>query len=169
MSIRKIIRLGHPTLSTCAQPVRNFNTSALNELIRDLFDTMAHVGGLGLAATQIDVNARVFVMGPSKVMPDFPTLAIINPEFTSDSILKQNWESCLSIPEMKGQVLRHDKISYTGRSADGKSVEGELSGWPSFIFQHELDHLNGITLIHKLTGPGMFGFRDEISSYHWTS
>jgi peptide deformylase len=66
-------------------------------------------------------------------------------------------------------VLRHDRISYTGRSADGNSIEGALSGWPSFIFQHELDHLNGITLIQKLSGPGMFGFRDEISSYHGTS
>lgn len=168
MSIRKIVRLGHPTLSTCAQPVRDFNSNALDELIRDLFDTMAYVGGLGLAATQIDVDSRVFVMGPSKVMPDFPTLAIVNPEFTSDGILKKNWESCLSIPDTKGQVLRHEQISYTGRSADGNRVEGALSGWPSFIFQHELDHLNGITLIHKLTSPEMFGFRDEITSYHGT-
>lgn len=110
ISIQKIIRVGNPSLNLTAERVRDFNTDWLNRLIIDLFDTMMHVGGLGIASTQVNVNVRVFVMGPNKQNPDFPKLAIINPEFTSNDTLIKNWESCLSIPKMKGEVMRYNEI-----------------------------------------------------------
>lgn len=165
MSVKTIVRLGAPILIQKAQLVTEFNSVWLKELIKDLFDTMYSISAIGLAAPQINVNARVMVMGPNSKRPNIPELAIVNPVYkvTDDSQIG-NWESCFSIPGMKAFINRYSAIEFSGLTIDNKPIQGIAKDWQSIIFQHETDHLDGITLLHRLDNYSMFGFKEEIDN-----
>lgn len=166
--IRDLLKMGDPRLLRIAQPVTDLGSSATQQLIGDMFDTMAGAGGVGLAAPQIGVDQRVIVFGfdHSPRYPDepaVPMIALVNPwvEFLSDEV-EDGWEGCLSIPGLRGQVPRASHIRYGGLRADGVIVEREARGFHARIVQHEVDHLNGVLYPQRMVDITKFGFIDAL-------
>ncbi|MCX7643295.1 MAG: peptide deformylase [Armatimonadetes bacterium] len=144
MAVRKIVTLGNPILRQKAHPVGKI-TKAEQQLIDDMFETMEENEGVGLAAPQIAVPKRVVV-----ARWEGERYAIINPtiEWQSDEMVTGT-EGCLSIPRVQADVNRHLKIRVRGLDRNGKTVVLEPEGWLARIFQHEIDHLDGILIIDR--------------------
>ncbi|MEW5755472.1 MAG: peptide deformylase [Pseudomonadota bacterium] len=168
MAVKQIIRMGNPILLKKALPVTEFNTRALDQLIQDMFDTMAAYNGVGLAAPQIAVSQRLVVFGVnhSERYPNaepVPQTILINPqiEFLTDEV-EYSWEGCLSIPGMRGLVPRCTRIRYSGYDQHGKPIDREVSGFHAVVVQHEVDHLDGMLYPRRIKDLRDFGFTDEL-------
>ena len=169
MTIRTILRIGDPRLLKAASSVSDFNEPELDELIEDMFDTMAAENGAGLAAPQIGIGLRIAIFGfdSNPRYPDndgIPRTILINPEISPLSEEKEEgWEGCLSVPHMRGLVSRYSHIRYTGFDASGTAIDVTASGFHARVVQHECDHLDGILYTHRLSDPLKFGFTDELA------
>ncbi len=150
MAIRNIITVPHPTLRRKARPVTRFDNE-LQTLIDDMVETMRAAPGVGLAAPQVDVSLRVIVVeyGDDENAP--PRLYVmVNPEITRFSGETEiGTEGCLSIPGLLGDVERPTSITVKGQNRHGQPVKLKLSGWVARIFQHEIDHLDGVLFTDK--------------------
>ncbi len=170
MAIRPILRIGDPRLREVAKPVDAFDTPELHELIEDMFDTMQAADGAGLAATQIGVLKRVMIFGveSNPRYPDvepLPMTVLINPEYSvvSDEVAGF-WEGCLSVPGMRGYVERCARIEYRGFDQYGMLLEREADGFEAVVFQHEVDHLNGVLYPDRISEPEKFGYTEELAA-----
>lgn len=168
MTVKKVLRIGDPRLLQQSTAVKEFNTSFVNELLTDMWDTMYAENGAGLAAPQIGINLRVVIFGFKNNprypdAPEIPDTVLINPEITVlDNSIEENWEGCLSVPGMRGLVPRYSKIKYSGYNEKGESFCREVSGFHARVVQHECDHLDGILYPQRITDMKTFGFRDEL-------
>ncbi|HVL58113.1 MAG TPA: peptide deformylase [Burkholderiaceae bacterium] len=166
--IRPVLRMGDPRLLRVARPVERFGSPDLEQLLRDMFDTMADRDGAGLAAPQIGVDLRVVVFGfeRNRRYPNaepIPQTVLINPtiEPLGDAI-DEGWEGCLSVPGMRGWVPRYARIRYRGFDAAGAPIEREASGFHARVVQHEVDHLDGILYPRRIRDLTRFGFIEEL-------
>lgn len=168
--IRPILKMGDPRLLRVASPVpaSMFADKALDALIGDMFDTMAHAGGVGLAAPQIGVDLQLVVFGfeNNERYPDAPAVprtVLSNPVITplSDA-MESGWEGCLSVPGLRGMVERHARIRYSGVDRHGASIEREVDGFHARVVQHECDHLHGRLYPSRITDFSRFGFTDVL-------
>ena len=163
-----IAQLGHEVLRLRANEVKNILSDECQQLINQMMLAVAEAGGVGIAAPQIYHSERIFIMcsKPNVRYPDAPLMpptAIINPEILSYSNEKvKDWEGCLSVPSMRGLVPRHSQITVRYFDQQGNEQQKELSGFIARIFQHELDHLNGLTFIDQLEST-----KDLISEVEW--
>jgi len=175
MAVRKIIRMGHPTLRTLAQPVPDaaIGSDELERLIEDMVDTLHDYGGIGLAAPQIDEPLRLALIeipgGPSRYgdIEALPLTTFINPEITVlNPAVAGYWEGCLSIPGLRGFVERpqHVRVDYT--SVTGETAQLELTGFWATVFQHEFDHLDGALYIDKITDSKLLMFEEEYARFY---
>lgn len=170
MSIRKLLRMGHPCLQQPAQPITAFDTSELHALVSDLLDTMAAAQGAGLAAPQIDVGLAVVVFGFDSnprypAAEPVPRTVLVNPLIEPLGDLQESaWEGCLSLPGLRGLVPRWTRIRYRGFDASGVPIEREACGFHARVVQHECDHLNGILYPQRMTDLSQFGFVEELSA-----
>lgn len=168
MAVRRVLKMGDPTLFKVAQPVREFDTPALSALIKDMFDTMAALNGAGLAAPQIGVSQRVVIFGveANPRYPDVepvPTTVLINPEVEIlGKEMEEGWEGCLSIPGMRGLVSRFTRLRYTGFDEHGERIERLATGFHARVLQHECDHLDGILFPMRIKDLRLFGFEDTL-------
>jgi peptide deformylase len=148
--VLEIAQLGHPVLRRIAEPVAEIDDS-VRDLIDDLFATSKNANGAGIAAPQVHVSSRVFILsiGPTPRYPNAPEVepvAVINPEILWASEEKEkDWEGCLSVPGIRGKVPRPREIAVRFTTGDGKTVERTFSGFAARVFLHENDHLNGLT------------------------
>lgn len=155
MPLRDIIGPNNPILRRKAKAVSNPADPALQTLIDDMIETMRDAPGVGLAAPQVAVSQRLAVIEYAEPLPDdappAPKLyVIINPEITAHSAEMVNGaEGCLSIPGYYGDVLRHHSITVKALNRKGKPVKIKVHGWLARIFQHEIDHLDGVLFIDK--------------------
>ncbi|MAZ66133.1 MAG: peptide deformylase [Kangiellaceae bacterium] len=173
MAIKAILRMGDPKLLRIAEPVTEFDTPELRQLITDLWDTMKAANGAGLAAPQIGVDLRVVVFGCQNNpryqhyadANDVPERVLINPVITPLSQLKnEGWEGCLSVPGMRGQVSRFQQIRYSGYDDKGEFFSVEAQHFHARVVQHECDHLDGILYPMKINDMTRFGFIEELAS-----
>jgi len=170
MSIINVLRMGEPSLLQRSQPVTEFNTRSLDQLIEDLWDTMRAENGAGLAAPQIGINLRVVVFGFEgnpryPEAPDIPPTVLINPEIKIlNQQTEQQWEGCLSVPDMRGLVPRFTQISYSGFDQQGNSFSHQVTDFHARVVQHECDHLDGVLYPQRMTDLTSFGFREELES-----
>lgn len=168
MTVKTVLRMGHPILQQVAKPVLEFNTPALNDLIADMFDTMRHLDGAGLAAPQIGVSLRVviFGFGHNERYPDaeaVPETVLINPEVQPQSDdIEEGWEGCLSVPGLRASVPRYAEIVYSGFDPQGERIERRVSGFHARVVQHEVDHLDGILYPQRIRDFNNFGFEQEL-------
>jgi peptide deformylase len=166
--IRDVLRMGDPRLWQKSSPVSHFNTKELEELLRDMRDTMAHLNGAGLAAPQIAIPLRVVIFGVTSNprYPDIepvPDTVLINPVLTPlSSEEEEGWEGCLSVPGMRGWVPRLRKLKYSGFDEHGKRFEREVEGFHARVVQHEVDHLDGILYPMRIRDLTKFGFNEEL-------
>jgi peptide deformylase len=149
---REILKFPHPALKTPTKRVDVIDRE-LHELIKDMFETMYHAEGVGLAANQIGVELSVMVIDTSKKEGSPPIKAVlINPEilFTEGQIKYK--EGCLSFPGLVVEVSRYSKVRVKAFDLTGEEKIYEFEGFPAIVFQHEMDHLNGITFIDRVSG-----------------
>ena len=155
-SVLEIAELGNPILREKAKEVENIGDSEIQKLIEDMLLTVDKVNGVGLAAPQVNKSLRIFVMSshPNPRYPNAPQMEpkkIINPRITSKSEeIKKDWEGCLSIPGIKGFVPRHREIEVRYLDGNGKEKTETIGYFLARIFQHELDHLDGIVFLDRL-------------------
>lgn len=147
--IREILKMGDPRLLEVARPVEAFNTPELHALVADMFETMHHANGAGLAAPQIGVGLQVIIFGfgSSERYPEAPPVpetVLVNPsiEYLPPD-LEEGWEGCLSVPGLRGVVSRYRRVRYSGFDQYGAKLERIAEGFHARVVQHEYDHLIG--------------------------
>ena len=146
MSILRIRTIGDPVLRTPAQEVTEFDDS-LRTLVRDMFETMYAVGGVGLAAPQVGVGLQVFTWG---VHGDEGH--VVNPRLSVGEDPQEGGEGCLSVPGLSHETPRRHRAVLTGVDAHGRPVQREATGLLARCFQHETDHLQGRLYVDRLVG-----------------
>lgn len=168
MSVRSLLRIGHPLLLEPAGTVTEFNTTELDSLVQDMLDTMKEASGAGLAANQIGVLKRVVVFG-FDINPRYPQresipiTILVNPELEPiGEEMEEDWEGCLSVPGMRGYVPRYRKIAYRGFDPQGRPIHREVEGFHARVVQHECDHLDGVLYPQRITDMRKFGYEQEL-------
>jgi peptide deformylase len=178
MSILKVARMGHPVLRARARAVdpSDIRSPRIQKLIDDMLETMREYQGVGLAAPQVHESVRIFVAGFSPAPGDedddherVPLMALINPELTpvGDDVV-EDWEGCLSIPEVRGRVPRARHIVVQAFDRRGKRTELRASGFTARVIQHETDHLDGILFLDRMKSFQTLTFLEEFGRY-WSA
>ena len=161
MAIRTIVSTPEPVLRRKARSVNNFDGD-LRHLIDDMIETMRAAPGVGLAAPQVGVSERVIVVeyaepeeveeGQEPVEVEPRLYILVNPEIAKASPeTEMGIEGCLSVPLLVGEVERAQKVKVRGQNVHGKPVRLKAEGWLARIFQHEIDHLNGVLFTDRAT------------------
>ena len=154
--IRQVAQLGNQILRETATEVKDINHPSIQALIDDLFVTTADNNGVGISAPQVYESLRIFIIAsrPNPRYPSAPTMeptVIINPEILwSSDEMEKDWEGCLSVPGIRGLVPRAKRIGVKYLTREGKVIETEMKNFLARIFQHEYDHLNGLSFLDRL-------------------
>lgn len=164
--IRELLKMGDERLLRIASPVPQemFGTHELAGLVADMFETMAHVGGVGLAAPQVGIDLQLVIFGleRSERYPDaeaVPRTVLLNPLITPlNPTLEEGWEGCLSVPGLRGVVDRYQSVRYEGFDPDGNPITRVAHGFHARVVQHECDHLIGRLYPSRITDFSRFGF-----------
>lgn len=176
MAILKIARMGHPVLKRIADPVADPTNPEIHKLINDMVDTLADIGGAGLAAPQVHVPLRVVIFlvpaarlaaeDQSQGAAGIPLTALINPEITplSDEMV-DGLEACLSVPGLAGIVPRYRHIRYRALAPNGSVIEREATGFHARVVQHECDHLDGLLYPMRMRDMTSLGFVEELRRF----
>jgi peptide deformylase len=174
MSILKVARMGHPVLRrrTRALESAEIKRAPIQKLIDDMIETMVEYHGVGLAAPQVHEGLRLFVAtldappdDESEAEP-VPPMAIINPEIIPvGTDVVEDWEGCLSIPDIRGRVPRAREIKVKAVDRFGKRIEISAHDFPARVIQHETDHLDGILFFDRMRSFETLTFLDEYSRY----
>ncbi len=169
MAVLEIITPSNPALRQKTRPVTRFDP-ALQQLIDDMIETMRAANGVGLAAPQVNRSERLAVI---ETLPEYDEegeeipnsrqlYVIINPRLTWQSRRQVDGiEACLSIPGYVGEVSRAESVRVQALDRQGKKLNLRFKGWTARIFQHEIDHLDGILYIDRLTAPENFWTETE--------
>lgn len=144
-----LIYYPHRTLKFPAKPVTRVDADLLR-LIDEMFDIMYETNGVGLAANQVNVPLRIFVMDPTGKRDSGEQQAFINPVISRRRGDATDEEGCLSIPDIRANVRRSTALHLSAYSQRGESIELDLDGFPARIAQHEVDHLDGVLFIDRI-------------------
>jgi peptide deformylase len=150
MAIREILKYPHPTLKKRCEKVDCIDDN-LRTLIQDMIETMYSSNGIGLAACQVGVPRRVVVLDVSPMDPEKSVFVLINPEVTGGEGEVDFEEGCLSVPECTEKIKRQAKVCVKGRSPEGKEIEVTGEGILAVALQHEIDHLDGILILDRIS------------------
>ena len=189
MSILKVAHMGHPVLRTRAKPLdaADIKSPRIQQLIDDMFETMQEYQGVGLAAPQVHQSVRLFVAGLAPRVDDdedddeddeddedeeedrVPLMALINPEIAvlGDDTADE-WEGCLSIPDIRGRVTRAREIKVKAYDRRGRRIEINARGFTARVIQHETDHLDGVLFFDRMESLETLTFLEEFSKF-WSS
>ncbi len=169
MAVRPILRMGDARLLRVADPVAHVPSPALSALVQDLWDTMAAANGAGLAAPQMGVNLQVVVFGSGLPNPRYPgapvvpPTVLINPVITPlGDALQTDWEGCLSVPGLRGEVPRWQRLRYQGLDEHGQPIDRVVEGFHARVVQHECDHLWGTLYPMRMTDLSRLGFTEVL-------
>jgi peptide deformylase len=152
MSILNVIKMGHPTLKKVAKPITEFNDD-LKNFTKDMFDTMVIEEGIGLAAPQVNRSIRMIVIDMPLIDEELYSepMAFINPIITKSAGSFCFEEGCLSVPEIREEIERAAEITVEYQDVDGNKHVMEAEELLAVVFQHEIDHLDGILFVDKLS------------------
>ena len=174
MSILKVARMGHPVLRARARAIDigEIKSSRIQQLIDDMFETMKEYQGVGLAAPQVHASILLFVAG---FAPDpdgeeaeerVPLMTVINPEITVASPeMVEDWEGCLSVPDLRGKVPRFTRVRVEAYGHDGKQLRFDAAGFHARVVQHECDHLDGKVYLDRMRSMESLSFLPEFRRY----
>ncbi len=150
MAVRSIINYGNPTLRMKARRINKIDDS-IRELANDMIDTMIAVDGIGLAAPQVDESIALCILNMGMMIEGEAPKAFINPEILEEEGSTILEEGCLSIPEIREEVARSQTIAVKYRDLDGVEHIDEFTEMPARVLQHEIDHINGILFIDRIS------------------
>jgi peptide deformylase len=177
MSILKVARMGHPVLRARAKALDpgEIKSAAVQQLIDDMFETMQEYQGVGLAAPQVHESVRLFVAGFAPRADDdedeeeeerVPLMALINPEITIvGEDTADEWEGCLSIPDIRGRVTRAREIKVKAYDRRARRMEINARGFTARVIQHETDHLDGVLFFDRMESLETLTFMEEFGRY----
>ena len=168
MSILKVARMGHPILRRPARPVEPsaLQTAAVQKLIDDMLETMAEYQGIGLAGPQVHESLRLFVAGVEGGDEPMPLMVVVNPELTLlGHAPVENWEGCLSIPDVRGRVPRMPEVELRALDRQGAPMQLRATGLTARVIQHETDHLDGVLFLDRMQSFESLTFMEEYSRY----
>ena len=172
MTLLDIVTLPDKILRNRTRSISNYDAQ-LQLLIDDMIETMRDAPGVGLAAPQIGQSIKLTVIETlaevdeegNEIEDSRDLYVITNPEIVSTSrSMVDGIEGCLSIPGYLGEVERHESIRVRAQDRHGKKIKLRLDGWTARIFQHEIDHLNGVLYIDRLTGQENFWTEEEFEA-----
>ena len=150
MAVLEILKYPHPILRKRSKAVTQIDEE-VNKLIDDMRETMYHASGIGLAACQVGVPQRVIVLDVSPMDPQYSYFALVNPEIISEEGEVEHEEGCLSVPDCLEKVERKEKVCVRGFSPQGMEMEIRGEGILAIAIQHEIDHLNGILILDRVS------------------
>ena len=168
MSILKVARMGHPVLRQRTPKIdpADVPKPVIQRLIDDMFDTMREYVGIGLAAPQVHHSLRLFVAGVDGSDSSLLPVVMINPEINViGEVTEEDWEGCLSIPDIRGKVARAVEIRVRSLDRQGTPQQMTASGFPARVIQHETDHLNGVLFLDRMTSFESLTFPEEYDRY----
>jgi len=175
MSILKVARMGHPVLRAHAQPLdpADIKSPRIQQLIDDMLETMNEYHGVGLAAPQVHERLRLFVAGFASKGKDredddshVPLMVLINPEITPVGVeTDDDWEGCLSIPEIRGRVTRPREIEVKAYDRRARPITIRARGFTARVIQHETDHLDGVLFLDRMASFETLTYLDEFNRY----
>jgi peptide deformylase len=166
--VLEIAQLGAPVIRERAAEVTDIHDSYLQAFIDDLFATVTHENGMGIAAPQVSESKRIIILSPrpNTRYPYAPTMeptAMINPEMVwASSEMEKDWEGCLTVPGIRGKVPRHQTIRVQYQARDGARIETEYEGFLARVFQHEVDHLDGLVFLDRVEST-----KDLVTENEW--
>jgi peptide deformylase len=178
MAILKIARMGHPVLKRRADPVEDPTSPEIARLIKDMEETLADVGGVGLAAPQVHVPLRVVIFHVPKARMEaeagegegpvagVPLTHLINPVIEPQTDEQEEGiEACLSVPGLAGSVPRFKAVRYRGVSPSGEPIDRLAKGFHARVVQHECDHLDGVLYPMRMTDLAKLSFVEELKRF----
>jgi peptide deformylase len=173
MSILKVARMGHPVLRAKARGLdrADLRRPAIQALIDDMIETMVEYHGVGLAAPQVHESVRLFVAmldSLDDAHRDSEPVVIVNPEIASlGPEVVEDWEGCLSIPDIRGRVPRARNVAVRALDRHGERIELQAHDYAARVIQHETDHLDGVLFFDRMRSFESLTFLDEYARY-WT-
>jgi len=173
VSILKVARLGHPILRQVAGPVPDeaFNSLEVRCLIRDMVETMREYEGVGLAAPQVHESMQIIVIEVNQnprypLAPEIPLVVLTNLVITPLTKEKvEDWEGCLSVPDLRGKVPRYRQIEVQARDASGKEITLSAQNFFARVIQHEYDHLAGKVFLDHMSSNDTLSYSAEYIKY----
>jgi peptide deformylase len=173
MSLLKVARMGHPVLRARARAIEpaELRQSSTQKLIDDMIETMHEYRGIGLAGPQVHEQRRIFVAAitPQDEEPlpdDEEPMVFINPVITPiGGDVVEDWEGCLSIPDIRGRVPRARTIRVAAWDRRGARVDITASDFPARVIQHEADHLDGVLFFDRMRSFESLAFLEEYGRY----
>ena len=171
MSILKIARMGHPVLRTRTRAIDRgeIKGTTVQRLIDDMIDTMIEYHGVGLAAPQVHEGIRIFVADLAAKDDDkeeVDPVVLINPEITPVGVdIVEDWEGCLSIPDVRGRVPRAREVTVRALDRKGGRLEFQAQDFRARVIQHEADHLDGVLFFDRMPSLASLTFLDEYARY----
>jgi len=173
MAVLKIAHLGHPILRRVAEPVspEAIRSPEIQRLVDDMLETMADHDGAGLAAPQVHVSRRVVIYGVEENprYPDaesIPLTVLVNPRVTAlGNELDEDWEGCLSVPDLRGRVPRFTRVRVEAYGRDGQALRFDAEGFHARVVQHECDHLDGKVYLDRMPSMESLSFLPEFRRY----
>jgi peptide deformylase len=175
MAILKIAQMGNPVLRRPADPVpvKSITSPVLQNFIDDIIATMREYSGVGLAAPQVHESLQLVVIESIEnprypQAPAIPLTVLINPvvELLSDET-DEDWEGCLSVPDIRGKVFRHREIRVRAHDREGKQLDFSAKDFFARVIQHESDHLQGILFLDRMQKLDTLTYLAEYHRY-WT-
>lgn len=160
----QVVKYPHPVLKMVCKPLRKVDAE-LKAMILEMFPLMYETKGVGLAANQIGLPYRFFIMNPTgDAERKDQEYVFINPEVTLGAGKpEEDEEGCLSFPKIYAKVKRAPKVTITGFDLDGNAVKKVFKGFPARIVQHEFDHLNGISFVNRLNESEADYVEDDVA------
>ncbi|MFI5346270.1 MAG: peptide deformylase [Elusimicrobiota bacterium] len=170
--IRKVTQLGHPVLRKVTRRLKadEIRSADVQRLVREMAVTMEEYDGVGIAGNQVGEDLAVYLMGlpkGTKRHPDGIELTVVfNPVITPiGDEYEEDWEGCLSVPDLRGMVRRHKKLELSGHGLDGKPFKKIYEGFPARVVQHETDHLNGLVYLDRMEGLKTLSYLSEMGRH----
>jgi peptide deformylase len=159
-----IIAYPHPTLRRKSRPVKRVD-AALRDMVREMFDLMYEARGVGLAANQVDIPLRLFVINTEADPEKGEERVFINPVITQPKGSGEAEEGCLSLPGLYGNVVRPKQVRINAYDLEGNEINEEVTGLLSRAVQHELDHLDGILFVDRMNETGKLAVRPTLEEF----
>jgi peptide deformylase len=161
MAVLEILKYPHRLLKKRSQEIEKIDENT-RRLIQDMIETMYDANGVGLAACQVGVSKRIIVLDVSPMDPEQDLLALINPEIVAEEEEIDHEEGCLSVPDCQEIIKRRQKVRVRGMSSEGKEIELEAQGILAIALQHEVDHLNGVLILDRMSGLKREIYRNKL-------
>jgi peptide deformylase len=162
----KIVHYPHPILKRPSKPLKRVDDD-LRAMVREMFDLMYKAKGIGLAANQVDLPLRLFVVNTEGDPNKGEELVFINPVVSRPRGTAEAEEGCLSIPSVYGLVKRPKEVDVQAYDLQGNEITASLSGMMARVVQHELDHLDGTLFVERMSEAGRMTVDPELDEFRW--